>query len=243
MWVRNGMEYMVVDPEGVAGGLLCIWTLWCFQLADCCSSRRFILLSGSLYNSFECVILNIYAPNDVGGRRKMWGSLINLKHDFPKPWCLCGDFNEIRNIGERLGCSRRDRGMTDFNDFIETCEVNELPLLGRKFTWCNSMVSEKWSRIDRVLVDPRWMEVFNLKLWRLPRLIFDHSPLLLMENERDWGPKPFRFLNAWCLHLNLFSFVDKTWKESEVMGWAGFILQKKLKALKIALRQWNKEVF
>lgn len=62
------------------------------------------------------------------------------------------------------------------------------------------------------------MEVFNLKLWRLPRLISDHSPLLLMEDERDWRPKPFRFLNAWCLHPNLFSFVDKTWKESEVMG-------------------------
>lgn len=80
---------------------------------------------------------------------------MKLKEDFPKPWCLCGDFNEIRSISERRGCSRRDRGMADLNEFIERCEVHDLPLLGRKYTWGNSMEGERWSRIDRVLVDPR----------------------------------------------------------------------------------------
>lgn len=98
-----------MDSEGTAGGLLCIWYPEVFQLGACCSSRRFILLLGTMFNSFECVLLNIYAPNDVGGRRKLWVSLLKLKQGFPKPWCLCGDFNEIRHIGERKGCSRRER--------------------------------------------------------------------------------------------------------------------------------------
>ncbi|KAL7264030.1 hypothetical protein ACSBR1_002063 [Camellia fascicularis] len=149
----------------------------------------------------------------------------------------------IRHIGKRKGCSRRERGMTELNEFIENSEVQDLPLLRRKFTLCNSRESEKWSRIDRVLVDQRWLEGFQLKLWGLPKLISNHSPLHLMEDERDWGPKPFRFLNAWCLHPNFSSFVVKVWKESETNGWAGFILQKKLKDLKLALQQWNKEVY
>ncbi|XP_028059511.1 uncharacterized protein LOC114263203 [Camellia sinensis] len=133
--------------------------------------------------------------------------------------------------------------MTELNEFIENSEIQDLPLLGRKYTWCNSREGVKWSRIDRVLVDPKWLEGFQLKLWGLPRFILDHSPLLLMEDERDWGLKLFWFLNAWCLHPNLSSFVAKVWKETEPNGWAGFILHKKLKELKLALRQWNKEVY
>ncbi|XP_028078897.1 uncharacterized protein LOC114280720 [Camellia sinensis] len=237
------MEFMSVDSEGTARGLLCIWDPEVFQLGACCSSRRFILLSGTMFNSFECVLLNIYASNDVGGRRKLWDSFLNQKQGFPKPLCLCGDFNEVRNIGERKGCSRIERGLTELNEFIENSEVQDLPLLGRKYKRCNSREGVKWSRIDRVLVDPKWLEGFQLKLWGLPRLISDHNPLLLIEDERDWGPKPFRFLNAWCLHPKLSSFVAKVWKESKPNGSAGFILQKKLKDLKLAIRQWNKEVY
>ncbi|KAL7181638.1 hypothetical protein ACSBR1_040519 [Camellia fascicularis] len=216
MWARNKMEYTAVDSEGLAGGLLCIWDPEVFQLKDCCCTRRFILLSGTLFNSFDCVLLNIYAPNEVGNRAKLWDCLLKLKGEFPNPWCLCGDFNEIKSVGERKGCFRRDKGMREFNEFIEQCEVNDIPLLGRKYTWCNSITGDKWSRIDRVLVDPKWFEVFNLKLWGLPRLISDHCPLLLMEDERDWGPKPFRIINAWSLHPCFPAFVEKTWKGAEV---------------------------
>ncbi|CAL5438187.1 unnamed protein product [Camellia sinensis] len=243
VWVRGKMEYMGVDADGSAGGLLCIWDPDIFQLKDCCSSRRFIILSGTLFNHFHCVILNIYAPNDVGSRGNLWKCLLKLKEEFPNPWLLGGDFNEIRQIGERKGCSRRDRGMKDFNEFIDKCEVSEVPLLGRRFTWCNSSLGEKWSRIDRIFVDPKWIEVFNFKLWGLPRLVSDHCPLLLMEDERDWGPKPFRVLNAWFLHKDFRKFWELHWKEPSVVGWAGFILFQKLKILKGSLRSWNVEVF
>ncbi|XP_028100123.1 uncharacterized protein LOC114299551 [Camellia sinensis] len=243
VWVRAKMEFMVVDAEASAGGLLCIWDLDVFQVKECCNNRRFILLSGTLFHQFNCVIINIYASNDVGSRGKLWNCLLKLKEEFPDPWCLGGDFNEIRQIGERRGCSRRDRGMNEFNEFIDKCEVSELPLLGRRFTWCNSFVEEKWSKIDRVLVDPKWLEVFKLKLWGLPRLVSDHCPLLMMEDERDWGPKPFRVLNAWFLHKNHRRFWESKWEEATVVGWAGFILAQKLKFLKNGLKSWNVEVF
>ncbi|CAL5341169.1 unnamed protein product [Camellia sinensis] len=65
----------------------------------------------------------------------------------------------------------------------------------------------------------------------------------MMEDERDWGPKPFRFLNAWCLHPNFKIFVQKIWTESHVNGWAGFKCLRKLRLLKEALKRWNLEVF
>ncbi|XP_028055424.1 uncharacterized protein LOC114259592 [Camellia sinensis] len=58
------MEFMSVDPVGTVGGLLCIWDPDVFQLSGSCYNRRFILLSSTLYNSFDCVLLNVYVPND-----------------------------------------------------------------------------------------------------------------------------------------------------------------------------------
>ncbi|KAL7185264.1 hypothetical protein ACSBR2_027234 [Camellia fascicularis] len=77
---------------------------------------------------------------------------------------MAGDFNEIRHISERVGCSRRDRGMKHLNDFIGNSELHDLPLHGRKYTWCNAQESEKWSRIDRVLLSPEWLINFSMKL-------------------------------------------------------------------------------
>ncbi|XP_028121375.1 uncharacterized protein LOC114318640 [Camellia sinensis] len=134
------MDFMAVDLAGATGGLLCIWNPEVFQLVDCCSNKNFIILSGTIYNSFECVILNIYGPNDMGGRKVVWDSLARL-------------------------------------------------------------------------------------------------------NLRDWAPTPFRFLNAWTLHPKFRSFVENTWLEANVVGWAGFKCLQKLKILKLALKQWAKEVF
>lgn len=37
-----------------------------------------------------------------------------LKKRYILPWCLGGDFNEIKSVGERIGCTRINRGMRDF---------------------------------------------------------------------------------------------------------------------------------
>ncbi|CAL5344867.1 unnamed protein product [Camellia sinensis] len=243
LWPKARMDYSYVDSDGNSGGLLCIWDPGTFQLSDCCCNRSFILLSGTILNSFECVLVNVYAPNVVDRRRKLWDTLVRLKSASSKPWCLGGDFNEIRCVGERIGCSRRHRGMLDFNSVIESCELSEVPLLGRKYTWCSAQEGVKWSKLDRFLVNPEWLEVFKLKLWGLPRILSDHCPLILMEEERDWGPRPFRFINAWLLHHQFSTFFEKVWKEARVDGWVGFILQSKLKLLREALRNWNREVF
>ncbi|XP_028073507.1 uncharacterized protein LOC114275726 [Camellia sinensis] len=122
------------------------------------------------------------AEGSAGGLLCIWDPRV-----FQMSSCCCNR----RKIDERKVCSRRDKGMNELNDFVDRSKLNDLPLLGRRFTWCNATEGEKWSRIDRVLVDPRWVESFNLKLWGLPRVMSDHRRLLLMEYERDWGPRPF----------------------------------------------------
>ncbi|XP_028078606.1 uncharacterized protein LOC114280437 [Camellia sinensis] len=239
MWPGEQFDFMAVDVIGQAGGLLCIWNPEVFFLKDCCSTQNFILLSGTLFSSFDCVIINVYGSNEVAKRKETWDVLVRLKSNFLGPCCMGGDFNEIKNISERIGCSRRDRGMRDFNNMIAQLELIDIPMLGKKFTWCNSQVREKWSRIDRFLLNYEWVQNFSFKLWGLPRFLSDHCPIILMEDDRDWGPKPFRFLNAWLLHPKFLSCVQQSWSESAVDGWAGFKCLMKFKALKQVLKQWN----
>lgn len=108
LWPLENFEFMVVDSDGSAGGLICVWNPKVFQLKDCCSTRNFILLSGVFHQSFECVVVNLYAPNDDIRRKKLWDLIINIKPLFNIPWCFGGDFNVIRKISERRGCTRSD---------------------------------------------------------------------------------------------------------------------------------------
>ncbi|KAL7162684.1 hypothetical protein ACSBR2_043049 [Camellia fascicularis] len=232
-----------IDSDGSAGGLLYVWKPQVFELQDCCSSKHFIILSGIACSSFPCVIVNIYAPNEVVRRRQIWESLVSIKQHFPLPWCMGGDFNEIRYMSERKGCSRREWGMSDFNEFIEKLELIDMHMLGRQYTWCNAVEGDRWSRIGRFLEDPTWLEKFAIKQWGLSRTILDHCPILLKEDDRDWGPKPFKFINAWRSHPTFGSEVKKRWEDTQVQGWAGYRVMGKLNILRNHLRVWNKEVF
>ncbi|XP_028053162.1 uncharacterized protein LOC114257580 [Camellia sinensis] len=135
LWYEDSFEYLAMDVERRAGGLLCIWNTEVFQFDACCGIRHFILLSGKLFFSFNCVIVNVYSSLEVVKRKELWVSLTRLKSLFLGPWCMGGDFNEIRNIAERIGCSRKDRGMRDLNDLVEQLKLIDLPMLGKKFTW------------------------------------------------------------------------------------------------------------
>ncbi|XP_028071217.1 uncharacterized protein LOC114273615 [Camellia sinensis] len=213
------------------------------------SQSSYLKDSRQIYNSHSKILpiktyhVNVHAPNEVYERSRFWNMLYGLRSSFCNPWCLAGDFNEIQNLGEIRGCSRRDRGIKEFNLFIENIELLDLPMLGRQFTWCNSNEGERWSRIDRVLMSMEWLERLKLKLWGLERSVLDYCPLLLVKDGRDWGPRPFHFINAWTLHLKFGEIVKKSWDDSAITGWAGFVIMNKLKVLCSVLKKWNVEVF
>ncbi|XP_028089725.1 uncharacterized protein LOC114290049 [Camellia sinensis] len=195
LWPIDSMEFMAVVAIGSAGGLLCIWNPEVFSLKECCCSRSFIILGGTMYTSLNCFVGNIYAPNEDVNKRRLWSILVNLKFAFPDLW---------------------------------------------KFTWGNS---QNWSKIDRFLVNPEWLEWYKYKVWGLSRLFSDHSPILLMEDDTDWGPKSFKYINACVLHLTFLDEVKRVWDSTRVQGWASYVIMEKLRVLKVALKRLNMTVF
>jgi hypothetical protein len=52
-----------------------------------------------------CFIVNVYSKCDMGGKRRLWNSLIMSKGGFGDGnWCVIGDFNAVLEREERRGC-------------------------------------------------------------------------------------------------------------------------------------------
>ncbi|GKV12050.1 hypothetical protein SLEP1_g23252 [Rubroshorea leprosula] len=67
----------------------------------------------------------------------------------------------------------------------------------RKFTWYHSN-GNQMSRIDQFLLSKGWLSKWcDTKQWGLTRTVSDHCPIMLKVQKVDWGPKPFKFFDAW----------------------------------------------
>jgi len=49
--------------------------------------------------------------------------------------------------------------MNKFNSFIQSMELNDIPMIGRSFTWYSSN-GAAMSRLDRVLLSNHWLELW-----------------------------------------------------------------------------------
>ena len=164
-----------------------------------------------------------------------------------KQWCILGDFNAVRKNSERKGLNYRGstatREVQEFNDFIESAELLDVPLIGGKYTWYRDNGSAK-SRIDRILISSEWLEHWpDSKQYILGRQVSDHSALLLKSTSIDWGPKPFKSLNIWISDPSFKQVVRQSWTSYIGKGNPTVLLKEKLKKLKYDLKSWNKEVF
>lgn len=242
IWGASNMNFACSNSMGASGGLLIIWNDSFFKASSVSVHRSFILIQGHI-NDFPCTLVNICAPNVIVSRRELWEELLILKANDQNPWCIGGDFNEIKDVSERVGCIGVDRGMRDFIEFCNNMEILDLPMLGRKFTWSNYQNQAIHSRLDRFLLSQTFLDKFKVLQWGLPRPISDHCPIMLLDDKRDWGPKPFRFMDMWLSHPDCLKIAKATWDEVQVCGWAGFTIVQKLRAIKDRLRVWNKEEF
>jgi hypothetical protein len=157
---------------------------------------------------------------------------------------MLGDFNSVRDSSERRGVGHNASGglspeMVDFNSFLANLELEDLPLIGRAFTWFHPN-GVAMSRLDRMLISNSWFDVWGApNVWVLMRDVADHCLLVLKYNSSDWGPKPFCFNNFLLQHRDFKELVSNAWGEVEISGWMCFVLKEKLKRLKVVIKEWN----
>ncbi|GKV42304.1 hypothetical protein SLEP1_g49718 [Rubroshorea leprosula] len=240
IWGTDEFEWIFKPSVGLSGGLLCVWSRDVLKKTEVIEGKDFIGVFGEWgEDRLPVYILNIYSSCHLEEKRALWKELLKLITSRKGNWCLGGDFNAARKVEDRAGCRGTTREMREFESFIQEAGLVDLPLVGRRYTW-HSANGQHRSRIDRFLLSEDWMKNWSdLKQWGLGRTVSDHCPLLLKNEKVDWGPKPFKFFDAWLEYPDCKQVISQAWNSEVGSGWMGFRLKEKLKKTKKALKEWS----
>nr|GEX66411.1 reverse transcriptase domain, reverse transcriptase zinc-binding domain protein [Tanacetum cinerariifolium] len=103
--------------------------------------------------------------------------------------------------------------MDDFNTFINSSQLVEIPMGGQKFT----RVSDdglKFRKLDRFLVTEGFKsKQGNLAVVALDRKLFDHCPIVLKDLDVNFGLKPFRVFDIWLKEADTEEVVLRGWNK------------------------------
>ena len=131
-----------------------------------------------------------------------------------------------------------------FNAVIDSLNLREIKLSGRKFTWANNMSNQTFEWLDRVLVCTDFEAQFtHTSVQALNREISDHTPLLVSTNNASSTfQTQFKFELGLLLRDDFCEMVADIWQNTTVSGSPIERWQMKIRRLRQHLRGWAKHV-
>eukprot|EP00253_Pinus_taeda_P007867 PITA_07867 len=196
------------------------------------------------------LVTNVYGPQRMDDKLRFLDSLMELRdRHVDVPWILCGDFNMIRSLSNKKRVTRTlSRDSTAFQTFIDNMKLVDIDMRNGLFTWNNKRGGESQValKLDRFIILEDIMLTNKEMIVRIiPFGGSDHWPIQL-EVQGIGTPKkrPLRFENSWLTHPDFISNIPKWWKEElHIQGTSMFQLHKRLKHIKLRLKDWNKNEF
>ncbi|KAK3226009.1 hypothetical protein Dsin_005871 [Dipteronia sinensis] len=163
-------------------------------------------------------------------------------HD--SPWIVLGDFNVSMRVDESIGgCSRISCPMEEFNDCLQSLELNDLHFSGFLHTWWNWSSSGCISKkLDRVLVNNDWLVKFeNSEAIFLPPGNADHCPFMVkLGLQCIKKNRPFNIFNFLTDRADFLPLLERCWRE-QVLSTMQYKLCSKLRNLKKVLKTLNND--
>ncbi|WOH06937.1 hypothetical protein DCAR_0626366 [Daucus carota subsp. sativus] len=131
-------------------------------------------------------------------------------------WWL-DSINLLVSVADKTGGnSDISKSIEELQGFINDANLLEIPFKGVNYSWTNNREESHniRERIDRVLVNADWMELYPLCLLSHEPLIgSDHTPLLLNTEPRKHFHKRFRFETMWTRSDQCEAIIKHSWKQ------------------------------
>lgn len=157
---------------------------------------------------------------------------------------ICGDFNAIVSLEDKLGGNLNLADIRDASTFLNDLCLLEPPAIGRRFTWMNGKSNLIWVKLDRFLVDRAWADCFPRLIQNyLLRLGSDYVPIRLEVGIHCANHRQFCFELVWTTVEGFSNLVAQWWAGYNTQGCGAFVLAKKLAWLRVHLRRWSKDNF
>ena len=120
--------------------------------------------------------------------------LLSQKPQQGTRWLVTGDFNQVY-LAREMNRTNVDRSrLVRFQNTLNSCELKEIHLQNRRFTWSNEQATPTLVRRDRACCNMAWELLFPAAE-RIPQssAISDHCPLLVdLHADFQYG-KRFKF--------------------------------------------------
>ncbi|XP_071705387.1 uncharacterized protein [Rutidosis leptorrhynchoides] len=245
IWGSNDCDFIQQEMIGKSGGQLLIWDSKLFEAVNVIKLDRVIGIRGKWkINGANLNVLNVYGPHDDVKKQILWDLLDSLLSADDEAWPICGDLNEVRDHTERFNCEFVASRARRFNDFILSNNLLDIPLGGRAYTRVSDD-GTKFSKLDRFLVSEKFYLLWNnLAAVVLERRESDHCPIVLKDEEKNYGPKPFKIFDAWYEDESIEQVVSDAWAASTTTGVRkDRVFLNKLKCVKVALKLWSRQKF
>jgi ribonuclease HI/exonuclease III len=236
-----------VSSRGTSGGLATLWTEDLFHLNKHHETQHWIFTElNHKASKLSISLFNLYVPVSYSEKRECWNTLaVFLEETSPSNIIIAGDLNIVMKAKEkRGGTSIRDPLLAKVEEITQTWDLLDFSPVRGIYTWSNNRVGLEHisARLDRFLVQSSIMmdkKIITTKI--LPKLTSDHKPIqLLLEEEEDLGPIPFRFSPQWIERDGFTETVKTAWARP-FSGSSSYVWEQKLKATKQALKEWIKK--
>lgn len=155
--MRPEYEVMAQDAVGSAGGLAIIWNPKEVIFENWISFPRILTGLFKLTGMEERILISgVYGPHIPRERKEFLKNMQAIRRIIPgNLWIIGGDFNMIRELGEKKGGIRRlDQSMEEFNEMITDQRLVDIPTTNGVYTWNNRRGGKNQitSRLDRFLL-------------------------------------------------------------------------------------------
>ena len=192
-------DHFHVPYVGFAGGLRVLWNSNIVYIEVLAYFTQAVHAMVNFNNTGEWIFSTTYASPNLVQKGIMWDSLRTISIHMYLPWLVVDDLNNVATSSEKLGGADFifHRAST-FSRRIEDCQLMDLGFKGTLFTWMGKRrgIALVQERLNHALTNDNWrLRSPEASVFHLPRVFFDHNPILIDLNcyAAPSFPRPFRF--------------------------------------------------
>jgi hypothetical protein len=195
--LRSFVFKPAIGVLGTRGGIVVLWNDDSITLANCVTGEFHLSADIEVKECLTKFRLSVvYGPTMHRARQRFLEELKAIKPENNTRWLLLGDFNLIYKAADKNNRRLNRRLMRQFQEVLNECELQEIHLQNRKFTWSNERRHPTLMKLDRVFRNAEWDSTFTSHvLHALSTSLSDHAPLLLSNQSGPRRPRTFRFEN------------------------------------------------
>ncbi|XP_071729376.1 uncharacterized protein [Rutidosis leptorrhynchoides] len=206
IWGAPNFNFIQKPKVGKSGGMLTIWDPCVFKVSEAVEKQNFLAIKGRWIGKQNESIVVNIYGPYKDGEKKMWDCLENLM----------SQSNDVEWV---------IRG--DFNELRVQEERKNCQFIERRASWFNNFISS-----NRLIDIP----MGDVSVVALDRNTLDHYPIILRDQNVDFGPKPFKLFDIWLDSLDVEKIIIDAWGKRVDNSKADIIFKDKLKNVKEALR-------